>query len=360
MRTSRIIIIVVVVAILVVAAIAVVSILTAAAPKCTPTWSCAARYPVEVGGTFAIAGQQCVSTDSAIYCIGGLDANMGPRSEIYYSVPAPSGNITGWNLSSTSYPQFINGQSCVLYSGTIYCVGGSYNDAGDDVASSYYTSVPSAGPLGNWTSSTAYPVPVDTESCVASSAYIYCVGGVNETDGSNADATQTNSVWYAHLSASGIGEWTKTLAYPANVFYPTCYADGSDVYCIGGADSNGNSVGTVYYAALSSSGVGSWTPTTAYPVAGSGQACVIYSGNILCVGGETSGGSSPTYTSAVYYAPISSGGIGAWKQATSYPFSVGTTCAAISGEVYCVGGFDQSSVNEDSNVEYASMASLTG
>jgi len=359
MKTSRIIIVVLVVLVIVVAAIYAVSVLTASPSLCTSTWDCGAGYPVEVGGTFAIAGQQCLSGPSSVYCIGGQDANTGPRNEVYYtSTIASSGNITGWALSPNSYPQYINGESCVLYSGSIYCVGGSYNDNGDDVASSYYTTLAASGSLGNWSSTTAYPIPIDSQSCVASSSYIYCVGGFNETDGSNADATPTNSVWYAPLSSSGIGEWSLTTPYPANVYLPSCFASGSEVYCVGGEDGNDNSLGTAYYATLSSSGVGAWTSTTSYPVAGTGQACVISSGNILCVGGETAGGSSPSYTNAVYYASISSGGIGAWKQSQGYPISVQTACAALSGDIYCMGGFDGSSVGENNFVEYASLSSL--
>lgn len=359
MRISTILIVFVVIVLIAVGIVYAVSVLTASPSLCTSTWKCASGYPLAVGGTRAIAGQQCVGNPTSVYCVGGEDANGGPRNEVYYASPtSPSGNITGWTLSPNPYPQDINGESCVLSSGSIYCVGGMYNDNGDDVAASYFSRVSASGSPGNFSSTTPFPVPVDSQSCVASLSYVYCVGGVNETDGSNADATPTNSVWYAPLSSSGIGEWSPTTPYPANVDFQTCYALGGDIYCLGGADSNGNSVGTTYYATLSSSGVGAWTSTTTYPVAGSGPACVVSSGEILCIGGETAGGSNPTYTNAVYYAPISSTGIGTWKQSPSYPVGVGTNCVALSGYAYCIGGFDQSSVGENNFVEFASLASL--
>jgi len=358
LKLSRIIIIAVVVVVVIFGIVFVISALTAPPPPCNSTWECAAGYPVQVGGTYAIAGQQCVSINSTIYCIGGQDANSGPRNDVYSSVLASSGNITGWTASSYPYPQFINGEACVTNSGIVYCMGGSYNDNGDDTAASYYAVATAGGSLGNWSSTTSYPIPVDSQSCVASSSYIYCVGGNNETDGSQADSTVTNSVWYASLSSTGIGAWSKTTAYPADVYFPTCFAAGGYVYCIGGADSNDNSLGSIYFAALSSSGVGPWTAITTYPVAGTGQACVISSGDILCLGGETS--SSPSFSNAVYYAPVSSGGIGTWKQATSFPISVSTTCVVLSGNVYCVGGFDGSSVGENNQVTFASITSLIG
>jgi N-acetylneuraminic acid mutarotase len=271
-----------------------------------------------------------------------------------------SGNITSWVASSNHFPQDINGQSCVAYSGHIYCVGGTYDSTGDDVASSYFATLTDSGAIGPWMPTTSFPIPIDTESCVASSFHIYCIGGNNETDGTNADATLSNSVWFATISSSGIGNWSQTTSYPTNDYFPDCLTAGGYAYCIGGEDSNGNSLTTSYFAPLTANGVGPWTQTIAYPVAATGQACAISAGAIYCVGGETAGGPSPTYTNAVYYAQISSGGIGGWKQSSSYPRSVGTTCAISSAYLYCVGGFDSGTVDENGAVNYASLTSLAG
>ena len=324
--------------------------------RTTPTaWSPATSYPVQVGGTVAIAGQQCVTDGSYIYCIGGQDGNGGPRSEVYSSpaISSTSANITSWT-SQTAYPEVINGQSCVVYSGHIYCVGGSYDVGGDDVASSYYANA-TKGTVGTWNATTAYPTPIDSQSCVASSGYIYCIGGNNETDGTNADSITTGSVWFAQLSPSGIGNWTSTNSYPTNLFYPTCSAYDGYVYCVGGADVNNNPVSATYYAPLSSSGVGAWTETTAYPEQESGLACGVSSGYIYCVGGQ---GALNSYSKSVYAAPLSSSGIGNWKQGSSYPNSVETSCVVTSSDLYCVGGFDSSAVGENGAVYYVSLANL--
>jgi len=362
MRTSRIIIVVVVVVIVIVAGLYALGVFSSPAPTCTTTWQCAAGYPLEVGGAYAVAGQQCVNSTSYFYCVGGLDANGGPRDEVYYSssVSSTSPNVTSWTLDSNSYPQYINGQSCVVSSGYVYCVGGSYDSGGDDIASSSFAPLSQTG-IGNWSSTTHYPIPIDTQSCVAASSYIYCVGGENETDGSATDVAETNSVWYAPLSSSGIGTWVHTTPFPSDVFYPSCYVADGYVYCIGGADSNGNSLTNDYYAAISASGVGTWASTTPYPIAASGQACVISSDYMYCVGGVTAPGSSstpPTYTDAVYSAALTVGGIGNWKSVPSFPYSTWTTCLASAGNVYCFGGFDSSSVGEDNIVHYASLTSL--
>ncbi len=359
MKASRIALVVAVIAIATLVGIYAFDALLAPSTKSTSSlWSGAAGYPIQVSGTPGIAGEQCFNSTSYIVCIGGGDANGGPRSEVYTSsaISPSSTNVTFWTRDTNEYPQSINGQSCVAYSGYVYCVGGTYDDGGDDVASGYYAQLRGDGAVGAWGQTTPFPIPIDSQSCVASSGYIYCVGGNNETDGSNVDAAESSSVWYAQLSSSGIGPWSASTAYPGGIYFPTCYTSDGFIYCVGGADSNDNPVNTDFFAPLSSAGVGAWTQTTAYPVQASGQACVTSSGEIYCVGGE---GSLNTYTGGVYYASVSSGGIGAWKQATGYPIEVQTACAISSGQIYCVGGFDASSSGEDNSVYYASLASLT-
>ena len=73
----------------------------------------------------------------------------------------------------------------------------------------------------------------------------------------------------------------------------------------------------VYYAPVSSTGIGAWQATTSYPVAMFEAGCSIYNGYIYCVGTI----SKSPYTQ-VYYAAISSTGIGAWTSTTSYPVAM--------------------------------------
>jgi len=357
---ARTIVIVVVVIVVILVAVVAYEVLTAPGPVCTSTWNCGADYPIQIGGTYGINGQQCIGGAGYIECIGGQDANGGSRSNVYSAVLSSSGNITGWTASN-QYPSPIYAQSCTAGLGYVYCVGGTYDgQSGDDLASSYYAPLNSSGAIGTWASTTPYPIPVDTQSCVTSSGYIYCIAGNNETGGEYEEVVPTSSVWYAPISDSGIGTWSRTTSYPADDYFPDCFAAGGYVYCIGGADSNGNSLTTSYYAPLTASGVGSWTSTASYPVAASGQACAISSGEIYCIGGETAGGNTPSFTNGVYYAPISSGGIGTWKQSPNYPDSALTDCAITTGYLYCVGGLDSSSVSETYIVNYASLSALAG
>lgn len=356
MKVSRIILIVVVIVVIAIIAIFAYTALTATTSSSTSSWYSAAVYPLQYNNVNGVSGQQCVSSSSYIYCVGGDDSNGSPRNAIYSSNPLSSSaeNISSWTTDSNVYPMPINGASCVTFGNNIYCIGGNYDDAFDDTASSYFASL-SNGVVGTWNSTTSYPIPIDSQSCVVSSGYVYCVGGNNETGGVDGNSQNSTSVYYASISNSGIGNWTLTNAYPSGVYYASCYASGGYIYCLGGADASNSAVNSVYYASLSSNGVGTWTQTTGYPASVSGQSCVIVSSTIYCVGGEANNGD---YSNAVHYAPLSSSGVGAWKTGATYPDTVQTDCATAGGLVYCIGGADESDVGATGAVYFASLTSI--
>ena len=93
---------------------------------------------------------------------------------------------------------------------------------------------------------------------------LHLLCGRRERDGRHErDACPTNSDWYAQLSSSGIGTWKQTTSYPLGAAFPACAASATDIYCVGGFDASGNGLNSVYYAPLSSSGIGQWTSTAA-------------------------------------------------------------------------------------------------
>ena len=342
--------------IVVIAIIALVAY-SALTPAGASPWKSTADYPLQASEGPGVFGQQCLNSTSYVYCIGGQDADLSPNNVVYSSsIITSSGNITSWTLDSNPYPQSIYGQSCVASSRYVYCVGGTYDDKGDDVNASYYASVTSNGVVGKWSSTTSFPIPVDGQSCVSSSGYMYCVGGFDEALGTNASSFLSDSVYYAPLSSSGIGSWSKSTSYPSSIYLPSCFAANGYIYCLAGVDSSsGNTVSTDYYAPLSSAGVGTWTQTTAYPIQATGQACAISSGYIYCVGGSPS---TSSFTNAVYYAKVSSGGIGTWTKAANYPDSASTDCVISSSNLYCVGGADGSSIGFSDASHYIPIDSL--
>ncbi len=354
MKVSRVFLVIVVVFLILLVAVFAYALLVSSSPS--SKWLQGTNYPLEVDDTLGVSGQECVNSTSYITCIGGIDVSGSPQAAVYVSssVSSTSANVSSWTLEPTPYSEPVYAQACVASSGYVYCVGGTYDDVGDDLASSYYAPLGSTGVPGKWTATTSYPIAVDSQYCAASSGYMYCFGGYSEQNGQNATRALSSAIYYAPLSSSGIGNWTQAGSYPSDVYLPSCYSSEGNVYCIGGVDGNDDALNVVYFAPLTSAGVGTWTETTAYPVAGIGQACAFSSGYIYCVGADTPSG----FSSGVYYAPLTASGIGDWVQGASYPQGTWTDCLIVSSDMYCVGGLNSSSNGESGAVYYISLGSI--
>ena len=156
------------------------------------------------------------------------------------------------------------------------------------------------------------------------------MGGENETSGSSATGNRSNSVWYANLSSSGIGSWSSTTAYPSGVFFPGCFGAGR-LHLLR------RRPGLVRericrrptIAAVSPYGLGPWTASTG--ISDTGQGPVLrdsHDRTSTASAGLAAGGTS---TDAVYYAGLSPSGIGAWQQGGSYPTDLATDLRGIFG-----------------------------
>lgn len=273
----------------------------------------------------AIYIQSCSVSSGYIYCVGGANGSgaLGPTTNAVYYAPVSSSGVGAWT-ATTPHPTPI-AASCTVSSGYIYCVGGQ-------TSAVYYAPISPSG-VGTWTNTTAYPISIGT-SCAVSTGFIYCVGGQSHTSPTNSTLSPTSAVYYAPVSSSGVGIWTTTSAYPVATRAQSCAVSSGYIFCVGGQTSSGTT-GAVYYAPVSSSGVGTWTTTTAYPTAIYLPSCAVSSGYIYCVGGLT----SLSTASAVYYAPVSSSGVGSWSNTASYPTATyAESCTTSSGYIYCVGG----------------------
>jgi hypothetical protein len=291
------------------------------------SWTATANYP-EVG---EYSPQSCVTWDSYIYCVAGDTSDYAPLS---------SSGVGTWT-ATTGYPEEsymgstgqVTDQSCVAYGGYIYCVGG-YIGGGSAYNGVFYATLSSSG-IGTWTETTGLGTDdgMSNMGCVASSGYIYCVGGF-----SGPGVGEGSEVIYAPLSSSGVGTWTTSPnQYPITDGSPICVTSGGDIYCVGGWAGNEEYTNLAYYAPISSAGVGTWTSTTTYPTydgyALSPNTCVVSGDYGYCIGGTVGDADN---SNAVYYASVSSSGIGTWTATTSYP-NGSETCVTSSGYIYCGG-----------------------
>jgi hypothetical protein len=170
---------------------------------------------------------------------------------------------------------------------------------------------------------------LDGHSCTLSNNVIYCVGG-----STSAPPYNINGIYYSPISSTGVGAWSKINNYPANVAEHSCVSSNDTIYCVGGMVKTCSNnlcwyppINSTYYAPISSTGIGTWTSATDYPVPIEEQVCKLFDNNIYCIGGtqwvDTNNAESGQYEiSEVYYAPVSSTGVGIWTSTTDYPLSL--------------------------------------
>lgn len=202
--------------------------------------------------------------------------------------------------------------------------------------------------LGEWTPTTNYPLQVAGESCFVYSNNAYCLGGFDVKGKDYANS------YYAPLSSSGIGAWTPTKPYPADLDSMSCALWSATVYCVGGENST-SVVANVYKAPVTSDGLGAWSPAAAYPQTIGATSCFVYSSTIYCVGGFDITGDE---TANAYYASLSSG-LTSWVGTTAYPFAINSEACVVQGDyVYCVAGNEESGLPQFPvpNVYYAQLS----
>lgn len=295
-----------------------------------------------------VAGESCFVYSNNVYCLGGFDSKGNDYDNAYFAPLSPSG-IGTW-ASTTPFPVKIDSSSCALWSATVYCVGG---ENATSVAANVYQAPVTSGGIGSWSQAAAYPQTIAATSCFAYSGFLYCVGGFDIT------GDETASAYYASLS-SGLKSWTSTTPYPFAINSEACLVQGDYVYCVAGNEESGLPqfpVTNVYYAQLSSSGIGQWTATTQYPDALSTVSCVLDSGGIYCAGGFNLLQRSSDH---VYSATVTGAGLSSWTNSTAYPtpFDV-SSCVTDLGYMYCVAGrnFEGKLITMMDTDYYASLGS---
>ena len=347
--------VIILLAVVLVGLVAISAYSSLAAPSSTGPWKQSFEYPLVVGGTSAVVGQSCVDSAGYVYCVGGEGANQNPTNSVYYS-PASSVGVGNWTASANPYPQAITFESCASASGYVYCVGGQKDSSADDTNSSYFAPLTPSG-VGPWAPSTPLP---GSHRCAprAWPGWRPLLHGRGERDhGTNSTATLTGSVWFAPISSSGVGTRTQAADYPARVFFPSCTGLGSYVYCVAGEGTQDNPVNSTYYSYVTSSGMGPWTATSSYPIDTLAESCVTSYSLLYCIGGLESGG---TTISSVYFASASSASLGQWQAAPSYPLGIATDCVAGPGLLYCVGGYESSNEAPTGDSYYALLNATAG
>ncbi len=313
------------------------------------TWNSTTSYPtVSSPSPNGVEGNSCVVSSGYMYCVGG-DAYPNPAPvDTVYSAPVSGSGVGTWT-SQPPYPVDVYATSCVVLDSEIFCTGG--NTGGGAVTNQVYSASVSSGTLGAWTLQTStYGSGIENTSCVVSGTYITCIGGITY----NSPQENTAAIYYTDVSGSSTGSWTATSNYFEAINGASCVSTGSVITCVGGQYNDAVSddiTDAVEYDTVSAGAVGgSWTTTSTYPLnSGNGvsdTSCNLDGGYIYCVAGY-----SMTGMVGVYYGPDSSGAVSSWSSGPDYPDAIPfPVCAAGGSYVYCVGG-------TTSDVYYAEITS---
>ena len=215
------------------------------------------------------------------------------------------------------------------------------------------SSAANAESLTGWTSTTGYPTALAGTGCAAVGSDVYCVGGFDTNFNSYDDE------YYAPLTSLGVGTWSAGPPYPTAVDSASCVSSGSWVYCVGGEEDQGQTVlNSVYGMQVPQSGPPtSWASGPTYPQATAAASCVAFGGYIYCVGGFNSNGDE---VSNAYYAAVGSQGLGSWSSTTAYPKAVDSEACVVAegGYIYCVAGEVESGGNPNTPINSVYYAQL--
>jgi hypothetical protein len=208
----------------------------------------------------------------------------------------------------------------------------------------------------NWTQTAALPQPLQglgaafvpaANANVSAANYVFVVGGA--ADQTNA---ATTSVYRAQTQQSGaLSAWTPaTTPLPvARAYHVTVAASAytaafdtttteAYLYAIGGVDSSGATVSTVYYSKIALDGSnGTWQQTTPLPAALHSASAVVFRGYVYIAGGAN-GQNAPT-PNAFRAAINADGTLGVWQPIASLPSGVAFQALVNFGPyLYAVGG----------------------
>lgn len=221
------------------------------------------------------------------------------------------------------------------------------------MAAVFATIVPVAaatpGTLGEWqTNSNNLPQVMQNEAAVAYNGYMYVIGG------QDSGGTPLNTVYYGAINNDGsIDSWTtNSHSLPTATTLETAVAYDGYVYVMGGYTSG--EVSTVYSAPINNDGsIGSWTTSgNSLPQSLSNATSVVHDGYVYVIGGTD----GSFYLNTVYYAALANDGtVGTWQtNANPLPETLGLATSYVhNGTVYVVGGFDGAASSDD--IYYATL-----
>ena len=195
-----------------------------------------------------------------------------------------------------------------------------------------------AVPIGRWPPVTSLPEARTGLGVVTHGNWLYAIGGRNSAGKAVA------SVWRAHSADDGSVSWMDAQPLPVPLYLHAATVSGGYVYVIGGYDDT-NYRREVWRAQILADGsLAGWQPDRDYPYQITLYSAVAHGGRLYVVGGVALINNQTVALNKVFYANIGAGGtLGPWQEVTSLPRSLYRTAVTAAGaKLYVSGGYDDS------------------
>jgi N-acetylneuraminic acid mutarotase len=181
----------------------------------------------------------CFVIKDKLYVVGGSNSNT-----VYKATVNKDGTLGSWTRLS-DFPVSFSFGNPLLIKDRIYIF-----EAYDNVNSRiYYATYDSNGDIGPWTYVSDMPNDISYSMIVCTDNYVFSIGGKNN----NNNGKYTNATYRAPILADGsIGNWVQISNAPVAASFVQTAIAGNKIYYIGGDDSNGNILNTVYSATFTS------------------------------------------------------------------------------------------------------------
>lgn len=275
-----------------------------------------------------------------------------PWQQQYDTNTTQSGEITGWEVTTTANPTLLDGRAqSIICHGFLFIFSNASTTC-------YRTTISSNNEIGTWTSvSTGISSSFNSCEFILVGDKLYALGGI---DNSSGHGESSPAVRYATIGTNGsIGSWTSASSMPAGRRHGRIIIVNDRLYYIGGkviryivefSQSVEDSKAEVFYADIDSGGVtGSWSTSANSLPQGRDRSCVALAGEkIYILGGEYNSNKRST----IYYADISGSSIGTWYTETTYTNSYMTcsdACSVVTNNtLYVIGGENSSGGSDNS------------
>ena len=312
----------------------------------------------------ARAGHGCVAYNGYLYVLGGTTALLTYSANTYYIPINADGTLSsgGW-LTGPSFASARTDFGTAAWNGYVYTTGGTITAAPNRLAETRIGLINGHGTLSAWTAPTSFFTQRFLHAAVATSNYIYVLGGATGTAGAGQCS---NDAPFVPVNPDGsLGPAGSATAFTTARWAHAAFTYNNRVYLSGGIDCNNSStyLNDVRGANVDpSTGALTWLPaTTALPSTRFGHAHAVWNGLVYLLGGKDS---TATDLNTVHYAPINADGtLGSWTATTSFSGARRYLRAfAHNGYLYVLGGVYgmSSSMVRFNDVQVAPLDPATG